>query len=115
MRTVFFTVILLGSVIAIAAQAPAAKDDPGAPIFEKGVDQMTAKQYDQAILSFRAYSKVEPEDPAAYLNTGLAYYNLKKYDLALAELKTAVKMKPDYARAWRYIGGSYFNLKRYPD
>lgn len=94
------------------AQGP---DDPGAAIFEKGVDRMTAKLFDQAIASFRAYSRIEPDDPAAYLNIGLAYYGQKKYDLALKEIKTALKMKPDYAKAWRFLGSAYFNLKRYPD
>ncbi len=73
---------------------------------QDGVDQYAAKQYEQAIESFKAAIAKNPKDSGSSFNLGISYYNLKLYAEAVAALKQTIAIKPDWAAAYTELGNA---------
>ena len=84
-------------------------------LFKKGVQQYEAKQYDQAIETFKQVVNQSPKNHAAFYNLGLSYYYSNRYDQAISSFQQAVKIKPDYAAAHTQTGFAYTALKLFPE
>src|SRR5262249_2720199 len=81
-------------------------------LFNKGLQQMEAKQYEEAAESFKQVIKQSPKDDVAIFNLGLCYSNLKKYDLAVENFQQAIALNPNYTRAYIQLGIALDYLKR---
>lgn len=81
---------------------------------QDGIDQYAAKQYEQAIESFKAAIAKNPKDSGSGFNLGISYYNLKRYDEAVAALKQTIAIKPDWAAAYTELGNA-LDRSKHPD
>src|SRR5207302_8344603 len=50
---------------------------------------------------------LNPQNPAAYRNRGLVYYDQKDYDKAIADYSTAIRLDPKFADAYYDRGVVY--------
>ncbi|WP_346236325.1 tetratricopeptide repeat protein [Niabella insulamsoli] len=69
-------------------------------LFKRGVDNLNAKKFQEAILNFTEYLRAKPNDGAAYLNRGLCYLEQRKNEAAktmLEEAKIYIELKPGEA------------------
>lgn len=95
--------------------------------FEKNLP-LTAKELkDAGDQSFRAGNlgeaeifylqsiKVDPDQPAAYNNRGIALYHLNRFEEALASYDHAIALKPDYAQAYSNKGIVLHAMQRLDD
>lgn len=80
--------------------------------YELGVTYYDAKQYADAIESFKESIAAGPST-AAYNDLGNAYFALKQYDEAVAAYQDAIRLKPDNALAYFGLGRSYSESKDY--
>lgn len=87
--------------------------------YNQGIDYYKIGQYDQAISSFRAAIKIDPNYIDAYYNLGSVLEYLEQYDAALPVFKQIIVRKPDdydsvYKAAWlSYKLGEYQKAKTY--
>src|ERR1700733_9176227 len=84
-RCLLLAVVCLVAALSVSAQG-------SQPIFERGVKQLQANQFADAISSFSEYARVEPTEPAAPFNIGLCYYSLKRYSDALPFFQKAAEL-----------------------
>ena len=56
-------------------------------------------QHEQAIVHLQRSLALNPKNPSAHNNTGIAFKNLKRLEQALASYDKAITLKPDYADA----------------
>ena len=75
-------------------------------LFNKGLQQFDAKQYDQAAQTFSQVIAQQPSFYQAHFNLGLCQYNLRQYDLSIASFQRTVSIKPDYVRANYWWGNA---------
>jgi len=68
------------------------------------------RQYPEAIESYKAAIKIDPELSKPHNNLGLAYAALKQLEPAVAEFSEAVRLKPSYAEAHFNLGVAYLQL-----
>jgi tetratricopeptide (TPR) repeat protein len=73
--------------------------------YNQGIDYYKIGQYDNAITSFRAAIKLDPNYIDAYYNLGSVLEYLQQYDAALAVFKQIIVRKPEdydsvYKAAW---------------
>ncbi len=73
--------------------------------YNQGIDYYKIGQYDQAIESFRAAIRLDPNYIDAYYNLGSVLEYLQQYEAALAVFKQVIVRKPDdydsvYKAAW---------------
>src|SRR5262245_54248446 len=81
-------------------------------LFHKVLDQIEAKQYEQAAETFKQVIKLTPRDEVAIFNLGICYYNLKQYEQAADLFEQSIALNPKYTRAYVMLGISYDYLKR---
>jgi tetratricopeptide (TPR) repeat protein len=87
--------------------------------YNQGIDYYKMGQYDNAISSFRAAIKLDPNYIDAYYNLGSVLEYLQQYDAALAVFKQVIVRKPEdydsvYKAAWlSYKMGEYQKAKTY--
>lgn len=65
----------------------------------KGADLISSRNYEEALEVLAAATTLEPNEPEAYYNMGLALGNLGRYQEAFEPLVKAVTLKPDYELA----------------
>ena len=91
--------------------ALATKDDPKIlAYFNMGNAYADLRQYPEAIESYKAAIKIDPELSKPHNNLGLAYAALKQLEPAAAEFNEAVRLKPSYAEAHFNLGVAYLQL-----
>ena len=61
-------------------------------------------QSDQALLAFQEAININPENPKAHYNLGLALNGRNKLDEAAEAYKKAITINPDYAEAYSNLG-----------
>jgi tetratricopeptide (TPR) repeat protein len=60
--------------------------------------------YEQAIVNYKQYLKIQPEDADARVDMGVCYYNLGDFKTAISEMETALKYKPNHQIAFLNLG-----------
>ncbi len=102
-------------------------EDPDSPYLRKSLDLAPdffqshygagllfarLKDFDRAIVHYKACVRINPEHPLPYYSLGNAYSQQKKYDLAIPEYERALKLQPDLADAYLYLGLAYYYESR---
>ncbi len=64
-------------------------------------------QYERAIADFTKAIEIDPNDPKAYNNRGVAYGNKGQYDQAIADFTKALEIDPKYDKAYYNRGRTY--------
>src|SRR5262249_32555256 len=77
------------------------------PVYENtsGADA-PMKQWNEAI-------RLNPSDPQAYINRGVAYAGDANYESAIQDYTEAIRLKPDFAYAFGNRGAAYLNKDDY--
>ncbi len=78
--------------------------------YNKGITAADMERYSQAVSYFLNATKVDPDDPKAFVNLGVAYSNLEQMDLAADAFKKAIGVDSGYVDAWRNLGITYRSL-----
>lgn len=99
---------LLGA-LGIIADLESAKMNPefAAKLFQ-GFYYLANEDYQQAIISLKEASQLEPEDADVYYNLGVAYYSLSDYQQAIVYLNKGLQLQPQDAQAHRLLGNAYY-------
>ncbi len=92
--------------------APAA---PGSAEYylNEGNKYRDAKNYTQAIASYKRAISLKPALELAHFNLGYCQYLLDQYALALPSFQQAVKLQPNDSSNHYWLGVTYHHLKRY--
>ncbi|MEO0009418.1 MAG: tetratricopeptide repeat protein, partial [candidate division WOR-3 bacterium] len=61
----------------------------------------------KAIQDYSTAIELKPDDPKAYNNRGLAYYQKGELDTAIQDFSKAIKLKPDDPEAYNNRGNAY--------
>jgi tetratricopeptide (TPR) repeat protein len=69
----------------------------------------------ESVKFFSASINIEPKQPSAYSNRGIALNKLKRFNEALFSYDQAIALKPDYADAYSNRGGVLKELKRFDE
>ena len=75
--------------------------------FQKGYNAYENKEYDKAISFYLRAIELDPDDDAAYVNLGVAYYYQGNYTKAKESYERAIELDPDEALAYQKIGDLY--------
>ena len=76
-------------------------------LVDKGIKQHNAGSEVEAINTFNAAIKLDPENVEAWANVGNVYNALGNYDKAIEALNKAVDLNPNNGYAWICLGSSY--------
>lgn len=60
--------------------------------------------YEQAIINYKQYLKMQPADADARVDMGVCYYNLGDFKTAISEMETALKYNPHHQIAFLNLG-----------
>ncbi len=66
-----------------------------------------AEECDASVEAAKRAVALAPDDPAAYLTRGWAYYWVDDNERAIADLTKAIELRPDYAEAYQCRGDVY--------
>jgi tetratricopeptide (TPR) repeat protein len=80
----------------------------------QGDDLAAAGQYGQAIADYTRAINLNPKDPTAYLQRGLAYEKIRQYQKALEDYSKAIQLQPDDPELYM-IRGMLFDIMNRPD
>lgn len=77
--------------------------------FERGLEALRKKEYDQAINAFNTSMQADPTRNAlAYYNRGLAHYGKKAYDWAIADFTGSIRLNPRDVDAYCNRGMAHY-------
>ncbi len=76
---------------------------------QKGVEALSAMNYQEALTQFRQAESLTPYDPVVHNNKGVAFYHLGLIDSAIYYYQTAVRLRPDYTRAYGNLAKTYLD------
>jgi tetratricopeptide (TPR) repeat protein len=74
----------------------------------QGKEFLTAKKFDQAIVSFSEVIKLEPQSVQAYNNRGIVYCNKGDFDLAIGDFSRAIEVDPKFGKGYNNRAVAYF-------
>ena len=60
--------------------------------------------YEQAILNYKQYLKMDPKDADVRVDMGVCYYNLGDFKTAISQMETALKYNPHHQIAFLNLG-----------
>lgn len=114
-------IFVLLTILVFAISSVKANENTNEAIlqYNQGIDYYKIGQYDNAISSFRAAIKLDPNYIDAYYNLGTVLESLHQYEAALAVFKQVIVRKPEdydsvYKAAWlSYKMGEYQKAKTY--
>lgn len=97
-------------------QAPPAGDDARAGGFvEEGLRRADARDWAEAIKSYRQALAASPRHADAHIHLGDAYMSLGKTEEAFAAYKEAVRVAPSNPEAHYALGAAYNDMAQYGD
>lgn len=109
--TLLFSVLLFYSSAALAENSdkkPADKVIQEALEHYKKASQLDEEgKVDEAIVEYRISIKLNPADPDAHFNLGLAYLKKKQNKEAIGAYKKVVELSPRDAEAYKLLGIAY--------
>ncbi len=83
--------------------------------YKDGLEQMKAKQYDEAVKSFSSAIERDPESDIAYLNRGDAFAQLNQHDKAVLDYNQAIAIKAGNPWYYNRRGLAFYKLQRYQE
>ena len=104
------SVVVDGDVSALEALETALATDsptPREPLIELGTGQLRAGRYDDALATFRAVAKREPDLALASANIGVALAAMERDREAIELLNRAVELDPDVADTHYNLAAAY--------
>ncbi len=107
------TTIKLILVLLFAATFASAQDLDA--IFNRGLENIKAENYQACISDFKTYIAKRPEVPQAHYNLGICYADVDKHLDAIDAYREAVRLKPDYYNAYVQLGNELDYAKQYND
>ncbi len=75
-----------------------------ASILELAHMKNDAGMYQQAIINYKQYLALVPNDPDARIDMGICYYNLQNYPTAIAEMQKAIQYDPKHQIGYLDLG-----------
>ena len=63
-----------------------------------------SRMFEQAIVNYKEYLALVPNDPDARIDMGICYYNLQNYKTAIAEMEEALKYDPKHQIGYLDLG-----------
>ena len=84
-------------------------------LLTEGMDLLNQYKRKEAIELFNKAINLEPTQPFAYNNRGLAYYGEGKIDQAIADYNKSIKLDPNYILPILNKGNAFSRKKRYKD
>ena len=86
---------------------------PAELALQQGNVCMMLGQIEMAIEAYSRVIELNPNNPNAYNNRGVAYSAKGEYDCAIADYTKAIELNPDYAVAYNNRGGVYYLKEEY--
>lgn len=77
-------------------------------IFQTGLEQFEAKQFQEAAASFSVYLKKNPDDVTALYNRGLCYYESNDLNNAITDFKKVVALNSQNVNAKENLSNALF-------
>jgi tetratricopeptide (TPR) repeat protein len=99
MRHAVFPTVAIAAVMVAGVTCSAQADDRETCKTASG-DAAIKKDYDRALADHERAIKVDPKNPAAYMNRGNTYLAKQDYERAVADFDQAIKLNPKYAEAF---------------
>ncbi len=81
------------------------KSDRALAAYQNANQQLGLGDYSQALISYHAAIRLQPDAAQAYHGRGTVYAALQNFELALRDAKQAIVLAPDYALAY-YLHGA---------
>ncbi len=89
------------------------KTNDSDPIYEKGVELVNEKKYQESIDLFKQSLSKNPNSHSAYYYLGLAYQNIGDPNLALQNYSLCLNINPNYKDALFNRGALYTNYSKF--
>jgi Flp pilus assembly protein TadD len=102
-------------LVALALCLGACAGSEGQRKVQEGNELLTTDDIDQALETYRAAQKIEPDLADAYYGEGLALYHLKRHAEAEPALRKAVDLEPEEQVYHVYLGRVLGRLDRFED
>jgi tetratricopeptide (TPR) repeat protein len=77
-------------------------------IFQTGLEQFEAKEFEAAVESFSAFLQNNPDDVTALFNRGLCYYESNNLDNAIEDFSKVLSINSNNAVAKEKLSNAYF-------
>ena len=81
----------------------------------RGIEQLQAGDYEEALASFDRAIAIEPENHKAWFYRSHALRNLERYQEAIPSYDKFLEAEPENYEAWYYRGNSLFALEQYQE
>ena len=81
--------------------------------YNKGVDEIEARNYQGAIAAFSESIKLDPTDADAYYNRGYSYLVLEQFEESINDYNKAIELKSDFAYAYGNRCYAYYKLENH--
>ena len=83
--------------------------------FNLGLKQVSAGEFDKAIVSWEKALKIDPNLSEAWHNRGSALGRLGEYEKAVKSFQQALKIDPNNDRAWNDCAHALYQLQQWSD
>lgn len=80
-----------------------------------GVLETQQKNYLEALRLLKRALDIDPEQPAAHNNYGVALCAVKRFDEGIAEMRRALELDPDFHDAWSNLGRALCDTGRHAE
>ena len=80
--------------------------------YDRGVEALMNGDYDLAVTCFTEVIRLDPRDPAAYSNRGMAYDEKGEFGKAIADYTEAIRLDPNLAAAYNNRAEAHEILSR---
>jgi len=81
--------------------------------FNKGVAQVKAEAFDEALKLFQTCETIDPSRVDAYKNAAYVHLRMGSTDEAIEDYETVLKMNPQDTKVMLQLGSLYYDLKEY--
>lgn len=105
MKKLFFIFLVLLFSSSIYSQETARE------LLDQGVNQITRKNYKEAIVLFDKAIELDKGDQELYAHRGQAKHYLNRYHEAILDYNIAIKLEPDYSEIYHLRGLAKAELK----
>ncbi len=108
-------VLLLGLAALLSPVVPAQDDEAYTGAMRAGRAAMRARDHAAAAEAYRRATTLRPDDPAPFLDLGIARSAMRDWDGAVEAYRRVTELDPAGAKAYNNIGNVYFRQARYEE